>query len=108
MFVVRYVALAALAIWLGGMILLLAQTTGTSVFAPFDVMAAVFGATIIACLFVMKFVGPPPQAFALRAVLAFLMTALAVYSGVYRNAAAWAMATSIALGSVLLAWYAKE
>ncbi len=108
MFVVRYVALAALAVWLGGTILLLAQTAGTRVLAPFDVMAAVFGATILACLFVMKFVGPPPQAFALRAVLAFLMTALAVYSGVYRHAATWAMATNIALGFILLAWYARE
>lgn len=105
---IRYAALAALAVWLGGMILLLAQTTGTSVLAPFDVMAAVFGATIIACLFVMKFVGLPPQAFALRAGLAFLMTALAVYTGVYPHATTWAMATNIALGSVLFAWYARE
>jgi hypothetical protein len=39
------------------------------------------GALILLCLFVMKFMGPPPHAFILRAAIVAVMLALAVYAG---------------------------
>jgi hypothetical protein len=104
MFVIRYVALAALVVWLGGMIalgLLVAPSTfrvlqasdavngrilAGAVFGEilrlFHFVAYVCGAVLMVCLLAMKFIGPPPHAFLLRIGLVVLMLALAVYSGV--------------------------
>ena len=104
MIAVRYVALAALAVWLGGMSVLVIvvapsifrtlQALDPSVgnvqagvvfgeaLRSFHILAYTCGAIVLVCLFVMKFVGPPPRAFKLRAVIVGLMLAIAVYSGV--------------------------
>jgi hypothetical protein len=48
----------------------------------FHLMAYVCGAVLLVCLFVMKFVGPPPHAFVARIAIVTLMLALEFYSGV--------------------------
>ena len=104
MFAIRYVALLALVVWLGGMILLgalvapstfrmlqasdaetgrvLAGSLFGEILRLFHVLAYACGAIILACLLVMKFVGPPPQGFVLRAGIVVLMLGIALYSGV--------------------------
>ena len=104
MFAIRYVALLALVVWLGGMILLgalvapstfrvlqagdaeagrvLAGSLFGEILRLFQLLAYACGAIILACLLVMKFVGPPPRAFVLRAGVVVLMLGIALYSGV--------------------------
>jgi len=104
MFVIRYVALAALVVWLGGMIVLgvlvapstfrvlqaadpatgrvLAGALFGDILRQFYLLAYACGAVILFCLLVMKFMGPPPRAFVLRAAIVVVMLALAVYAGV--------------------------
>jgi uncharacterized membrane protein len=104
MLVVRYLALTALVVWLGGMIalgLLVAPTTfrvleaadpeqgrtlAGAVFGAtlrrFHLLAYGCGAVLLVSLFLMKFVGPPPQAFLVRTSIVALMLALTLYSGV--------------------------
>jgi hypothetical protein len=106
-FVVRYAALTALAIWVGGMILLLAQTTLGDVFARFHLVAMLCGVIVFICLFAMKFIGPPPHAFVIRAGLAFAMTAIALYLNAFQQSRSLLL-LNIALGLVLLGWYARE
>jgi hypothetical protein len=104
MLAVRYVALAALVVWLGGMV--------TVVFGnklpPFHFVALICGAVILVSLFVMKFVGPPPQGFVPRAALTLLMLLLVALSAMARTAAAVIMVINLALGFLLLFWYARE
>jgi hypothetical protein len=104
MLAVRYVALAALVVWLGGMVILglvVAPTTfgvlqaadpangrafAGAVFGGilrrFHFVAYACGAILFFSLFVMKFVGPPPHAFVPRAAIVFVMLLIALYSGV--------------------------
>ena len=104
MFVIRYVALAALVVWLGGMIVLallvapstfrvlqatdpatgrvLAGALFGDILRQFYVLTYVCAGVILFCLFVMKFMGPPPPAFVPRAAIVTAMLALAVYAGV--------------------------
>ena len=106
MLAIRYVALSALVVWLGGMIVLgllvapatfgVLQTTAPDaatgrmlagavfgeILRRFHILAYGCGAILLACLFVMKFVGPPPQAFVARLAIVALMLAIALYSGV--------------------------
>jgi hypothetical protein len=103
MFAVRSVALLALVVWLGGMIVLgllvapstfgvlqaadpangrmLAGAVFGQILRRFHLVAYVCGLTLFVTLFIMKFVGPPPQAFVLRSIIVFTMLVLAVYSG---------------------------
>jgi uncharacterized membrane protein len=100
---VRYLVLAALAVWVGGMVVLglvvapsafrVLQGTvpengrvlGGAVFGEvlrqFHLIAYACGGIIVLGLFVMKFVGPPPAFFEIRAGLAALMLGIALYSG---------------------------
>jgi hypothetical protein len=106
MIVIRYLALAVLVVWVGGTIalgLLVAPTTfgvlqssapdpatgrmlAGSVFGEilrrFHLLAYGCGALLLACLFVMKFVGPPPTGFVIRAGIVAVMLAIALYSGI--------------------------
>jgi hypothetical protein len=104
MFVVRYATLAALVVWLGGMVVLgalvapstfgvlqaldpqggrvLAGAVFGDVLRLFHLLAYGCGAAMLVGLFVMKFVGPPPPGFVLRAALVVAMLAVAAYSGV--------------------------
>jgi hypothetical protein len=101
---VRYLALATLVVWLGGMVVLgllvapstfgvleasdpvsgrvLAGAVFGEVMRRFHLLAYGCGAILLVCLFVIKFVGPPPDGFIVRAGIAAAMLALALYSGV--------------------------
>jgi hypothetical protein len=104
MLAIRYVALTALVVWLGGMVILglliapatfgvlqsadpangrmLAGAVFGTILRRFHYVAYACGALLYISLFLMKFVGPPPQAFVLRAVIVFVMLVVALYSGV--------------------------
>ena len=104
MLAIRYVALTALVVWLGGMVILgllvapstfgvlqsadpangrmLAGAVFGTILRRFHYVAYACGAILYISLFVMKFVGPPPQAFVVRAVIVFVMLVVALYSGV--------------------------
>jgi hypothetical protein len=103
MLAIRYLALAALVVWLGGMMvfsLIVAPTTlrvlqeadasgGRALagalfgdlLARFDLLAYTCGGVVLVALFVMKFLGPPPAAFVVRAAIVATMLAIALYSG---------------------------
>ena len=103
MLVVRYVVLTALVVWLGGMIMLggvvapspfrvleaadtdsgriLAGAVFGEVLRQFHIVAYVCGAVALVGLFLMKFVGPPPEAFVLRSLIVATMLGIALYSG---------------------------
>ena len=102
MLAIRYVALTALVVWLGGMVILgllvapstfgvlqsadpangrmLAGAVFGTILRRFHYVAYACGAILYISLFLMKFVGPPPQAFVLRAVLVFVMLGVAVFN----------------------------
>jgi len=102
--VVRYLALLALVVWLGGMVALgllvapavfrelqAADPTGGRVLAgalfgailrQFHLLAYACGAIIFVSFLVLKFVGPPPRGFIPRISLVTAMLAVAAYSGV--------------------------
>ena len=104
MLAIRYVALAALAVWLGGMLILglvvapstfhaleaadpasgrvLAGVAFGEVLRQFHLVTYACGAIVLVGLFTMKFLGPPPRAFVPRAAIVALMLGVAVYSGV--------------------------
>jgi uncharacterized membrane protein len=104
MLAIRYLALMALVVWLGGMVILgllvapstfgvlqaadpangraLAGAVFATILRRFHYVAYACGAILYLSLFVMKFVGPPPQAFVARAVIVFVMLVVALYSGV--------------------------
>src|SRR5437868_2447195 len=107
MFVVRYIAVAALALWLGGTAALIAGYASDELVKHATTFAYIMGAAILACLMVLKFVGPPPHAFQVRAALVVAMiVATAVCA--FRRTPAPGLGVNLALGSVLLAWYARE
>ena len=103
MFVVRYVALTALAVWIGGMVALvvfvapatfrvlqaaapadgrvLAGALFGEILRLFHIFSYACGGVVIACLLAIKLIGPPPRAFKLRMSLGVLMLAIALYSG---------------------------
>ena len=104
MFAVRYLALVALVIWVGGMVVLsalvapsvfrvlqAADPTGGLVLAGlvfgdilrlFHLLAYACGGIVLVGLVVMKFVGPPPSGFPARAAIVATMLGLALYSGI--------------------------
>jgi uncharacterized membrane protein len=104
MLVVRYLVLAAQVVWLGGMVTLelivgpascrvlqaadphhgrlLAGMLIGDIFRQFHLVAYLCGAVVVAGMFVMKFVGPPPSAFLLRLALIAAMLGSAFYTGV--------------------------
>jgi hypothetical protein len=104
MLAVRYVALAALVVWLGGMV-----TAAFGEFLrPFHLVSLGCGAVILVSLFIMKFVGPPPHAFVPRAALTALMLLVLGVSAVLRSASSVLVGINLVLGFVLLFWYVRE
>jgi hypothetical protein len=106
MFAVRYVALAAL------VVLLSASVAATGFLGPDHSpphgIGVVCGVVVLVALFVMKFVGPPPQAFAVRAALTAAIVAGSLYASQSARVSAAAANVNLALGLVLLGWYARE
>jgi hypothetical protein len=107
-FVVRFVALAALVFFLGGTSLTLAQALRPAVFEHTQWIVAGCGAIVLLGLFTMKFVGPPPHSFIPRAAVAFLIMSAGVYASLFAPQSSVLMTIEVALGAVLLAWYARE
>jgi hypothetical protein len=101
--VVRYVALAALVVWLGSAVL----SVGAEWFRSLERVTFVCGAIMLTGLFTMKFVGPPPHDFTIRVVLVALMLAVNTAAVLWGRSNA-ATAIVLALGFVLLSWYARE
>jgi hypothetical protein len=106
MIVVRYATLVALVIWIGAMV---DQRFGDLFRRPQLITYACGGATLVG-LFVLKFLGPPPIAFVLRAAIAVLMLAIAVAAALLgpRDLSNLLMTVNIGLGFVLLIWYVRE
>ena len=109
MLAIRYVTLAALVVWLGGMVTL------TFLLAPspedlrrFQSVGYACGAIIFVCLFVIKFVGPPPHDFFRRVGVVAVMIGVALYGGMRPHASTMSMTIDIVLGFVLLFWYVRE
>jgi hypothetical protein len=109
MLAVRYVTLAALVVWLGGMVTLALITAPSAEdLRSFQLVGYACGAIIFVCLFVIKFIGPPPHDVFRRAGLVAVMMAVAIYAGWRPQAAAVSMLIDIVLGFVLLFWYVRE
>jgi hypothetical protein len=109
MLAIRYVTLAALVVWLGGMVALtFLSAPAAEDLRRFQTVGYACGAIIFICLFVIKFVGPPPHDFFRRAGLVAVMIAVALYGGMRPQAATMAMRADIVLGFVLLFWYVRE
>jgi uncharacterized membrane protein len=103
MLVIRYVALLALVVWLGGMIMLgllvapatfrvlqaadpvtgrvLAGSLFGEILRNFHLVAYACGTVVLVCLFAIKFLGPPPHAFIPRVAITVVMLLIAIYSG---------------------------
>ncbi len=101
---VRYVALAALVLWLG----VLAGALGGDTLRHVHVVSAVCGAVILIALLAMKFIGPPPRAFVVRTAIVVAMVAMMGYTALWAAASTAMLAATTALGFGLLAWYARE
>ena len=111
MFAVRYVALAALVAWVGGMFLLLLIGSPSAELARLvQRVAIVCGAVILVALFTMKFVGPPPRAFPLRAAVtgAMLAAAIATTLTTAKSASHELTVATMIGGLFLLTFYARE
>jgi uncharacterized membrane protein len=104
MLALRYAYVLALAVWLGGMVVLgalvapsvfqvlqarspeagriLAGAVFGTILERFQLLSYVCGAVILGTLVIMAVLGPRPAAFAVRTIVAASMLAIAVYSGV--------------------------
>jgi hypothetical protein len=101
--VVRYIALAALVLWLGSAV----QNLAGERLHPFGRVTYVCGTVMIVALSVMKLVGPPPHAFVIRIVLVALAIAVTALGAVWGRSMA-TTTISLGLGLALLSWYARE
>ncbi|MSO31111.1 MAG: hypothetical protein EXQ48_09280 [Acidobacteria bacterium] len=109
MLAIRYVTLAALVVWLGGMVTLtLLSAPSPEDLRHFQSIGYLCGAIIFVCLFIIKFVGPPPYDFFRRVGLVALMLAIAAYGEVRPQASTVSMTINIVLGFVLLFWYVRD
>jgi len=103
MVVVRYAALAALVVWLADMLpVVLGDALQRSS------VAFGCGGVVLVSLVVIKFVGPPPRAFVMRAAIVVLMLIVAGLAAVSRVPASIAVPVNLALAAVLLFWYVYE
>jgi len=100
--VVRYVALAALVVWLGGTMAAL----DVELMRHLAPLSYACGAVTLIGLFVMKFVGPPPRAFVARSALVAVMLAVTMLA--FTRHAPSLLLIALTLGFILLAWYARE
>lgn len=109
MLAVRYVALAALVVWLGGLVTLgLVIAPSAENLGRFHLVSYLCGAVAFVSLFVLKFVGPPPHDFFPRIGLVALMLLVAIYGNIWAQSPFIPMTIDIVLGFVLLFWYARE
>jgi hypothetical protein len=106
MLAIRYVTLAALVVWLGGLVTVaLLIVPGRDHLQQFQTAGFVCGAIVFVGLVVDKFVGPPPHDFFTRIGLVAAMLLMAIYPGIRSTAS---LLVIIGLGFVLLSWYVRE
>jgi len=103
MVVVRYAALAALVVWVAGMLPIVAGDLLRGPWFPLEC-----GGVMLLSLVVLKFVGPPPRAFTLRAGIVAVMLAVAVLTIAGRVVPAIAAPINLILAAILLFWYVYE
>ena len=109
MLAVRYVALAALVVWLGGLVTLgLVIAPSAEHLERFHLVGYICGAIVFVSLFVLKFVGPPPHDFFPRIGLVALMLLVAIYGNSWAQSPFIPMSIDIAIGFILLFWYSRE
>ena len=109
MLAIRYASLAALVVWLGGLVTIAFVVAPSSENAGrFHAVGFGCGAIVFICLIVLKFVGPPPHDFFPRIGLVALMLLTAIYAHFWSPLTLVPMSIEIALGFVLLFWYARE
>ena len=105
MFAIRYATLVALVFWLGAM-------TGArfaGIARRLDLVGYACGGAMLAGLLAMKFLGPPPRAFFVRAGLAVLMLAIgAAWSFAPPATADMLLTLNIVIGFAMLIWYVRE
>jgi hypothetical protein len=105
MIAVRYATLVALVFWLG--VMTGARFSGIG--RRLDLVSYACGGAMFVGLVAMKFLGPPPRAFFVRAGLALAMLAIAAAASLTALASAEMLLTlNIVLGLTLLTWYARE
>ena len=103
MIVVRYASLAALVVWLAGM---LAMKAGDLLSRPAVSLAC--GAVVLISLVVLKFVGPPPRAFFVRAAVVAVMLVVTLLASAGRLPTTIAIPVNLAFAAILLFWYVVE
>ena len=101
---VRFAALAALVVWLGGML----DVLFGDALRRDQLITYACGGIVFLSLLVMKFVGPPPRAFIPRAAIVLAMLAFALLAKFRVIAVITFAALDLVLGFVLLFWYAHE
>lgn len=111
----RYAALLALVVWLGGMAALeFLGAPSADALRAFHLLAYACGGIMLLGLLAIKLIGPPPRAFIPRMSLVFAMLAIEIAAGAPLTAAMTMvppntlMRLNIALGLILLSWYARE
>jgi hypothetical protein len=105
MILVRYATLVALVLWIGVMV----DDRFGDLLRQAHLISYGCGAATVVGLFVLKFMGPPPAAFVLRAGIAILMLALLFAAAfVARDVSNLLLIVDIGLGLVLLFWYVRE
>ena len=63
---------------------------------------------MLAALFAMKFIGPPPRAFVPRVAIVVVMLTMMGYTLLWAAASTLMLAATTVLGFGLLVWYARE
>jgi len=106
MIVVRYATLVALVIWIAAMV----DERFPDIVRWTVPMTYACGAATVVGLFTLKFLGPPPIAFVMRAGITVLMLAISIASAFIapRDPSTLLMTVNIGLGLVLLIWYVRE
>ena len=111
MLAIRYVTLAALVVWLGGLVALgMLMMPSTEDLRRLQLVGYACGAIIFVGLLVIKFIGPPPHDFFRRIGVVAAMMFVALYAGMRPQdwLASLSPAVNIGLGFVLLFWYVRE
>jgi hypothetical protein len=103
MVAVRYAALAALVVWIGGMLTVVVGDALTH----FSTSLAC-GGVVLVSLLILKFVGPPPRAFVPRVALVALMLIATILGSTSRLATTTVAAINLGLAAILLFWYVYE
>jgi hypothetical protein len=110
MFALRYAALTALVLWVGGTLLVLLAGTESLELRLLHRIAIGCGGVIFVALVAMKFIGPPPRAFTLRAAIVAVMLAIAVCAALPAARGLYTMLTTVNVvaGLFLLSFYVRE